>query len=156
LLPFEDTIVPDGWLQPDPLGLAVLDILGTDVDAACEEATHRYEIAESLPPGGPADRSHAERLRFYTKNQQNRERFADEIATLKDETAELNRIYHQQLGKAQARALGREFRDLSLRSRVRTRRPTGRMVVEVTPVGRTDCYCQFAGSDRPRRSVSSP
>lgn len=114
LLPFEDTIVPDGWLQPDPLGLGVLDILGTDVDAAYEEATHRYEIAESLPPGGPADRSDAERLRFYTKNLENRERFADEIATLKDKTAELNRIYHQQLGKAQARALGREFRDLGL------------------------------------------
>lgn len=114
LLPFEDVIVPDGWLQPDPLGLAVLDVMGTGVGAAYEEATHTYDVVETLPPGDAVERSDAERLRFYTKNQENRERFADEIAGLKDETPELNRIYHQQLGKSRARALGREFRDMGL------------------------------------------
>ncbi|EMA48688.1 hypothetical protein [Halococcus thailandensis] len=91
-----------------------MQIIKDDPETAYEEATHRFGIAETLPPADEPTRSDAERLRFYTKNQDNRERFADEIDELKDETTELARIYHAQLGKANARRLGRQFRDLRL------------------------------------------
>lgn len=115
LLPFEDTIVTDGWLQPAPILVGAWDVLlDTDLDAADEEARHRHGVAETLPPEDEPDRSDAEKLRFYTKNRENRERFAEEIQRLRNESEELARIYHQQIGKGRARSLGREFRDMGL------------------------------------------
>ena len=115
LLPFEDTIVSDGWLRPDPILLGAWDmLLDTDLDATDEEARHRYGVAATLPPEDEPDRSEAEKLRFYTKNKENRERFAEEIDRLKNESEELARIYHQQIGKGRARSLGREFREMGL------------------------------------------
>ncbi|MFT4890661.1 MAG: hypothetical protein ACI9YT_001579 [Halobacteriales archaeon] len=115
LLPFEGRIVPDGWLLSDPLGPMMLDFLDLDIETAYGEARHNQGIVESLPPGEASGTSDAERLRFYTKNEENRERFAEEIERLRDQSDELERIYHEQIGKAQARRLGREFRDLGLR-----------------------------------------
>lgn len=115
LLPFEDTIVSDGWLRPDPILLGAWDmLLDTDFDATDEEARHRHGVAATLPPEDEPDRSDAEKLRFYTKNKENRERFAEEINRLKNESEELARIYHQQIGKGRARSLGREFREMGL------------------------------------------
>jgi hypothetical protein len=115
MLPFEGEIVPDSWLLSEPLGPMMLDLLDMDIETAYGEARHSQGIVESLPPGGGSGTSDAERLRFYTKNEENRERFADEIEQLRDRSDELERIYHEQMGKAQARRLGREFRDLDLR-----------------------------------------
>lgn len=114
LLPFEGTIVTDPWVRIVPLSLLVGRQTGVDIDAAYEEAKHRFGIVESLPAGEELERTDAEKLRFYTKNKGNRERFTEEIEQLKDETDELARIYHEQLGKANARRLGREFRELGL------------------------------------------
>lgn len=115
LLPFEGKIVADGWLLSEPLGPMMVDLLDIDIETAYGEARHSQGITESLPPGEESEGSDAERLRFYTKNEENRERFADEIEQLRYQSDELERIYHEQMGKAQARRLGREFRDLDLR-----------------------------------------
>jgi len=48
------------------------------------------------------------------KNKRNRERYASEIEQLRGKTNELERIYHQEMGKARARSLGRELRELEL------------------------------------------
>jgi len=114
LLPFGGAIVTDPWVQIDPLSLMVWRQMGVDIGAAYEEATHRFGIVESLPVDEELERTDAEQLRFYTKNKENRERYAEEIEQLKDKTEELARIYHAQLGKASARRLGREFRELGL------------------------------------------
>ena len=115
LLPFEGTIVTDGWLRPDPILQGAWEMItGTDLDTTDEEARHRYGVADSLPPAGESKQNDAEKLRFYTKNRENRERFADEIEQLRDKSEELTRIYHQQVGKGRARSLGREFRELGL------------------------------------------
>lgn len=114
LLPYDGRIVTNGLELLDPLAGMAMQMIHDDPDVLYEEARHRFGTAETLPPTDDLDRSDAERLRFYTKNQENRERYADEIAELKDKTAELERIYHEQLGKANARRLGREFRDLGL------------------------------------------
>lgn len=115
LLPFEGRIVPDGWLLSEPFGPMMLDFLDMDLETAYGEAKHRHGIVESLPPAEESGTSDAERLRFYTKNQESRERFADEIERLREQSDELERICHEQLRKANARRLGREFRDLGLR-----------------------------------------
>jgi hypothetical protein len=114
LLPYEGRIVTNGMEEVDMLAGMAMQMIKDDPETAYEEAKHRFGIAETLPPEDEPARSDAERLRFYTKNQDNRERFADEIEALKDKTDELARIYHEQLGKASARRLGRQFRDLGL------------------------------------------
>lgn len=114
LLPYEGRIVTNGLELLDPLAGMAMQMIQDDPGVLYEEAKHSSGIAETLPPTDDLDRSDVERLRFYTKNQENRERYAGEIAELKDKTDELERIYHEQLGKANARRLGREFRDLGL------------------------------------------
>ncbi len=115
LVPFEGDIVWDGWLFTDPISTMALEMtLDYDVDDRYEEATHRFGLIDSLPAPDEPEKSAAEQLRFYMKNKRNRDRFADEIDRLREQGPELERIYHQELGKARARSLGRTLRDLDL------------------------------------------
>lgn len=112
LLPFENQIVTDTWM-----GIRQIVFGGNisqDINDAYEEAKHRYGIIESLPPPTEEEKSDVEKLRFYMKNKSNRERYHNEIHELKDQSRKLERIYHEERGKAQARSLGRELRDLNL------------------------------------------
>lgn len=112
LLPFEGMIVTDTWMAVQQIVFG--GTISTDIDDAYEEAKHRFGIIESLPPPTEGTKSDAEQLRFYMKNKRNRERYQDEIHELKEQSSELERIYHEELGKARARSLGRELRDLDL------------------------------------------
>lgn len=113
LLPFKETIVMDGWMAIKPVVFG--GTISTDIDDAYEQAKHRFGIIETLPaPEEQDEKSDADQLRFYMKNKRNRQRYAEEIAYLKDKSAELAAIYHEELGKARARSLGRELRDLDL------------------------------------------
>lgn len=115
LLPYEGRIVTNGLERVDLLAGMAMQMMTDDPETAYEDAKHRSGIAETLPPKDEPNRSDAERLRFYTKNKDNRQRFASEIERLKDKTDELAQIYHEQLGKANARRLGREFREFELK-----------------------------------------
>jgi len=112
LLPFEDQIVYDGWIGVKNIIFG--GSLSTDIDDEYEEAKHRFGIIDSLPVPEEDEKTDAEELRFYMKNKRNRERYASEIEQLREKTDELERIYHQEMGKARARSLGRELRELGL------------------------------------------
>jgi hypothetical protein len=112
LLPFEDQIATDGWLAIQRL--VASGNLSTDIDDSYEEAKHRFGIIETLPAPDESEKSDAEQLRYYMKNKRNRERYAAEITDLKNKSNELERIYHQEMGKARARSLGRELRETDL------------------------------------------
>lgn len=113
LLPFEGTIINDGWMAIKPIIFG--GTISTDIDDAYEEAKHRFDIIETLPaPQEEAEPDDTEQLRFYMKNKRNRNRYAEEIEALKDKSLELEQIYHEELGKAQARSLGRELRETDL------------------------------------------
>lgn len=75
-------------------------------------------MIDSLPALEEPEKTDAEELRFYMKNKHNRERYASEIERLREKNDELERIYHQERGKARARSLGRELRDLDLNEAV--------------------------------------
>lgn len=113
LLPFEGQIVTDGWLAIQRVVAG--GNLSTDIDDSYEEAKHRFGIIETLPIPDESEKSDAEQLRFYMKNKRNRERYAEEITQLKNKSNELERIYHQEMGKARARSLGRELRETDLK-----------------------------------------
>jgi hypothetical protein len=113
LLLFEDHIVTDGWVAIQRIVAG--GNLSTDIDDSYEEAKHRFGIIETLPASEESGKSDAEQLRFYLKNKRNRERYADEITELKNKNLDLERIYHQEMGKARARSLGRELRETDLK-----------------------------------------
>ncbi|WP_018257243.1 hypothetical protein [Halomicrobium katesii] len=112
LLPFEGEIVYDGWVGVKNIIFG--GSLSTDIDDEYEEAKHRFGIIDSLPAPEEDEKTDAEELRFYMKNKRNRERYASEIEQLRQKSDELERIYHQEMGKARARSLGRELRELGL------------------------------------------
>lgn len=89
--------------------------LSADIDNEYEEAKHRFGIIDSLPAPEEDEKTDAEELHFYMKNKHNRERYASEIEPLREKNDEQERIYHQEMGKARARNLGREFRELDLK-----------------------------------------
>jgi len=112
LLPFEGEIVYDGWVGVKNIIFG--GSLSTDTDNEYEEAKHRFGIIDSLPAPEEDEKTDTEELRFYMKNKRNRERYASEIEQLRQKSDELERIYHQEMGKARARSLGRELRELGL------------------------------------------
>ena len=126
LLPFEGTIINDGWMAIKPIIFG--GTISTDIDDAYEEAKHCFDIIETLPrPQEEAEPDDAEQLRFYMKNKRNRNRYAAEIEALKDKSLELEQIYHEELGKAQARSLGRELRETDLNSLLQSPKLAGRL-----------------------------
>jgi len=112
LLPFEGEIVYDGWVGVKNIIFG--GSLSADIDNEYEEAKHRFGIIDSLPAPEEDEKTDTEELRFYMKNKRNRERYASEIEQLRQKSDELERIYHQEMGKARARSLGRELRELGL------------------------------------------
>ncbi|MEF8882452.1 MAG: hypothetical protein V5A34_08030 [Halapricum sp.] len=112
LLPFEGEIVYDGWVGVKNIIFG--GSLSTDIDDEYEEAKHRFGIIDSLPAPEEDEKTDAEELRFYMKNKRNRERYASEIEQLRQKSDELERVYHQEMGKTRARSLGRELRELGL------------------------------------------
>jgi len=148
LLPFEDQIVYDGWIGVKNIIFG--GSLSTDIDDEYEEAKHRFGIIDSLPVPEEDEKTDAEELRFYMKNKRNRERYASEIEQLREKTDELERIYHQEMGKARARSLGRELRELGLNEayvaiyddRIITSAPSKsevhELLEEIMPAGKID------------------
>jgi hypothetical protein len=112
LLPFEGQVIYDGWIGIKNIIFG--GSLSADIDDEYEEAKHRFGVIDSLPAPEEDEKSNAEELRFYMKNKRNRERYASEIDQLREKNDELERIYHREMGKARARSLGRELRDLDL------------------------------------------
>ncbi|GAB3704236.1 hypothetical protein [Halorubrum sp. FL23] len=148
LLPFEDQIVYDGWIGVKNIIFG--GSLSTDIDDEYEEAKHRFGIIDSLPVPEEDEKTDAEELRFYMKNKRNRERYASEIEQLRERTDELEWIYHQETGKARARSLGRELRELGLNEayvaiyddRIITSAPSEsevhELLEEIMPAGKVD------------------
>ena len=112
LLPFEDQIVYDGWIGVKNIIFG--GSLSADIDDEYKKAKHRFGVIDSLPAPEEDQKTDAEELRFYMKNKRNRERYASEIEQLREKTDALEQIYHQEMGKARARSLGRELRELGL------------------------------------------
>ena len=148
LLPFEGQIIYDGWVGIKNIIFG--GSLSADIDDEYEEAKHRFGVIDSLPASEETEKSDAEELRFYLKNKRNRERYASEIEQLREKTDELERICHQEMGKARARSLGRELRDLDLNEayvaiyddRIITSAPSEDQVrdvlEEIMPAGKAD------------------
>ena len=80
-----------------------------------QRAKAQYGIITSLPFAAPeAEQSDAEQLKLYVRNEQNRERYWEEIVALRQKSHSLEMFYHQEMGKVDARAYSKRLRDIGL------------------------------------------
>ena len=116
LLPFRGRIIYDGYLtQRGPMiffGGGIRRMLNNTY----KDAKASYGIITSLPhvvdhspeaQDGAAQR----RLKMLVRSERSRELNWDEILDLRDQSPELELLYHQERGKADARRIGRGLRD---------------------------------------------
>ena len=61
-----------------------------------------------------AEQSDEEQLKFYLRNERNREMYWDEVVTLVHKSRSLETLYHQEMGKVHARAYSKQLRDIGL------------------------------------------
>ena len=115
LLPFGDAIVYDGLLASMNL------IFGRGIRASMRdwynEAKARYGLITRLPFTAEKnpDRDR-DRLAYYLRSERNRTHYAEEIAELAGKNEELKVFYHQEVGKAHARKVGKRLREAGLES----------------------------------------
>jgi hypothetical protein len=111
LLPFKGQIVYDGFLVPYRI------IFGGGIRRELNdkylEARHRFGIITFLPPR-EGEKTDAELLRFYLRNESNREKYGEEIERLISKDSNLLRIYHKKMGKIHARTHGKRLREIGL------------------------------------------
>jgi hypothetical protein len=110
ILPFEDRIIYDGIIS-------VYRILFGP--GSCKSYNEDYirtkdlnGIITSLPFSPKTnEKSNEDMLRFYMKNERNREDYRDEIYELLDKEPSLYVVYHAEMGKSYARYYGKRLRD---------------------------------------------
>lgn len=114
LMPFKGQIIYDGFLLPYRIHFG--GGIRRGLNAEYQEAKSRYGIITSLPFTDEQDeRSDEDMLRFYLKNQRNREQYQAEIEALIDTDSILLALYHQEMGKIHARTYGKRLREVGLR-----------------------------------------
>ena len=112
LLPFKESIIYDGILPNYPI------IFGgnkrREFNDIYQEAKFRYGIITSYAVPKELEKTNAEILRFYLRNERNREIYRQEIEDLIDRDHELLKIYHQETEKSYARKYGKKLRDMDI------------------------------------------
>jgi len=111
LLPFKDKITYTGIFVPYRITFS--GNVTRSFKDSYEEARAVYGIITSLP-FIPVKKEEADedRLKFYLKNERNREMYLEEIMELKDKNEKLLILYHQEMGKIYARNYSKSLREL--------------------------------------------
>jgi hypothetical protein len=111
LLPFKGQIIYDGLLSGYPITFG--GGARRSFAEAYEEAKASYGIITSLPfRESSAEQSDEDKLKFYLKNESNRELYQQEIWALTRKNKNLLILYHQERGKFHARSYGKRLREL--------------------------------------------
>ncbi len=114
LLPFKDQITYDGLIAP--YGITFGSGARKNIHDSCQQAKAERGIVTRLPfSAEPKEPSNEEMLKFYLKNQGNREMYRDEIWELTRNNPKMLTAYHQIMGKNHARHYGKEFRKMGLK-----------------------------------------
>lgn len=115
LLPFKDRIIYDGIILGDNI------IFGggirRDFNDAYQQAKARFGIILSLPfSPKETEQTDAGKLRFYLRSERSREEHLEEIEKLISGDDCLLMLYHQEMGKIDAKAYGRRLREIGLKN----------------------------------------
>lgn len=116
LLPFKNQIVYDGYIQA--YNLLFGGGMRRELNDVYNEAKASYGIITSLPfePRSEKQSSDEDKLKFYLKNERNRNYYWEEIEELITGNHELTLLFHQEMGKVQARSLGKKLREIGFKN----------------------------------------
>jgi hypothetical protein len=114
LLPFRDKIVYDGVIKSYRITFG--PGARRNINDVYQKAKAVKGIVSSLPisvesRGAPSDE---EMLKFYLKNERNREEYREEISEITHGSPKMLTVYHQIMGKHHARHYGKEFRKIGV------------------------------------------
>ena len=111
LLPFKGQIIYDGLLSSYSIYFG--GGIKKRFNESYQAAKAKLGIITSLPIGETnLEQSDEDKLRFYLKNESNREYYRDEIWALTRKNRALLILYHQERGKSHARSYGKRLREL--------------------------------------------
>ncbi|GIX41730.1 MAG: hypothetical protein KatS3mg129_1463 [Leptospiraceae bacterium] len=113
LLPFKDKIIYDSMLEPYPF------VFGRGIrknfNDFYEKAKLNFGIITSLPfTNQKVQKSDVEKLKFYLKNERNREMYWEEIDNLINKNEELLTLYYQEIGKINARKYKKILQEIGI------------------------------------------
>ncbi len=113
LIPFKNHVIYDGFMAPYSMTFG--GGIRRNFKTIYDEAKAKYGIIATLPfePKGKKQTDEG-KLKYYLKNERNREYYWDEIQDLIYENKKLMVIYHQEMGKSHARTYGRRLREIGL------------------------------------------
>lgn len=112
LLPFKGEIIYDGILLSYNISFG--SGIRKRLNETYEEAKAKYGIISSLNllPSNQLEQNDEDTLRFYLKNQSNRQNYQTEISNLINKNRNLLILYHQELGKIHAKSYSKNLREL--------------------------------------------
>ena len=117
LLPFKGKIIYDGLIGTHNIHFGAG--IRRNLNHSYQESKARFGIITSLP-FSPSSQKTAEEdvemLKFYLKNEQNREYYWDEIEELVFRSSELMNLYHQEMGKVHARRFKKKLREMGFKN----------------------------------------
>jgi hypothetical protein len=112
LLPFKGKIIYDSFLVP--YNITFGPGIRRSFNEAYQEAKHRFGVITSLPFSAKEEKNDIEKLKFYLKSESNREKYWEEIEKLINKNQNLLKIYYQEMGKMQARTIGKRLRKIGI------------------------------------------
>jgi hypothetical protein len=114
LLPFNEKIIYDGIIAP--YSIVFGGGIRRDFTDAYQEAKSRFGIILSLPFSVKSkEETGADKLRLYLRNERSRDEHREEIEELISKGDNLLTLYHQEMGKANAKFFGRRLRKIGLK-----------------------------------------
>jgi len=114
LLPFKEWIIYDGFLFSKKISFG--GGIKADLNEELKIAKAEFGIIESLPYDRNREKTEdaTEKLKRYLKTETSREHFSEEIYDLTQKNRELKIIYHQEMGKIDARSYKKDLRDIEI------------------------------------------
>ncbi|MHB9038800.1 MAG: hypothetical protein ACYC64_19310 [Armatimonadota bacterium] len=113
LIPFDGLIVHDSLLSIYHFSFG--SGIRKTIKAECDKAQSRFGIITSLPfTGEEQEQSDVDLLKFYMKNEDNRSCYWDQIRDLIRKNNNLQRVYHLEMGRIDARTYRKRFRESGL------------------------------------------
>lgn len=113
LLPFKGKIVYDSLLRA--YNVVFGGGMRREFNEAYQEAKHRFGVITSLPFLIKKEESDAEKLKFYLRSESSRDQYWEEIEELIKKDGSLLKLYYQEMGKIQARKIGKRLREIGLK-----------------------------------------
>jgi hypothetical protein len=115
LLPFKGKIIYDGFLGFHNIHFG--SGIRKNLNRSYQESKARLGIITSLPYSPKeAAQDDVEMLKFYLKNERNREYYWDEIHELARKSPENMTLYHQEMGKVHARRFKKRLREMGFKN----------------------------------------